>query len=440
MRLADHVADINAVLSNSGGDTATARAILSSLHTDGLAQVLSYTLVPARAMMAVCPQTRLDAELVTARSNFWKADTYIGVSLDDDRLCYVIDVAAARDGDVARVALALWWAARCGLPTHLHVHNAQGELLGVMSTALRSCVSVLCVFFSSMVNPSAVLETQAWSQHCDSSLRALHTFPNLQCLDFLCGMHADTTPLTAMILSALRAAAQLSVQTICVEGCGSLDELSVLTPHVALRSLSVKQCHLRSLAGLPDCVCLTDINVDGNGTLESLAGLAGAPSLQRLSAVSCGLRSLEGLKDCPSLTHVSVGGNTALEALSGLAGAPRLVSVSAWGCNLRSLDGLALCPSLTNLDVGRNGQLESLAGLAGSMALQHISARYCGLRNLNGLDTCDSLVSMDLFRNARLRSVAGVAGARRLRLLDLRGCKDTDAHLLPASVEVQRSW
>jgi Leucine-rich repeat (LRR) protein len=420
--LSAHIIDLNAALSTDVTDGG-ARVALTQLHSDGLAQVMSFAgqsslTRHSRTFSTVSPQVRLYTEVMKRQPQLF--EDFHGVRAERGALVYAI-AAVERFRSRRRLEQSMWWARRCGLPLVLDVDNARSDVLALLPKELRGCLRTLRIHvtFETVCMQNTVSSCDG---QCGSFLCALSTFPHLDSLLVMCRTAADAPLLMESVNHALHAATQMRVSEVELHDFTQMKGFSAATESEHLSRVTAQHCGITSLSDLRRCLALTVLDVSNNRHLQSLAGLAGAGCLERLYASSCDLQHVDGLRKCPQLRELDVSSNRSLRDFNGLVGAPSLERLIARCCGLRNVDGLNQCPWLAELDVSYNKLLQDLRGLAGAPCLGVLCASGCGLRNLDGLGSCSRLRKVNVSSNGALENLAGLSGAPRLQKINAVSC------------------
>ena len=183
------------------------------------------------------------------------------------------------------------------------------------------------------------------------------------------------------------------LEELCMTDCKfSTDQLSTIAAMPALRSLTMEDCGLSTLAGLEMAQNLEVLNLSEN-TIRNLEPISGLLFL----------RSLD----------LSQNALTNLTALSGLSNLEKLdVSYNS----LTSIAPISACVSLAWLDVSNNS-LNTLGAVDNLALLTHLSASHNALTDISVLGNCSALIELEIGNNA-LTDIAILGQLTGLELLD----------------------
>lgn len=395
---------------------------LARLQYDSVAQVLSYFPVsyiptlPGRfshsiryhTLAAVSPRARLYAEAMVLRSS---TDTcFEGVQVSEDELVYWITLCG-REPNLPRLALALWWSERCGLPIVLNAPNACPRLLTMLSARWRMQVQRLrlwlrATLISDNIDASSEKEEDDddWNKpgeggqerdEWDRTPRPTRWAAALQLPLRSRQYDSDTLPPVRLscstFLNALPSFAYLN--RLAIAGEYAADPLR--TSEAVTGAFHVVKSML-----------ITEVELLRCEMLASVSELAGAPCLERLTVRWSSIANLEGLASCSRLSFVGVSENSHLSDLSGLAGAPRLQELLSSNCALIILGDLNKCPSLRLVDISENPNLYYLHGLADAPRLEMLNVSHTAVSDIAVLHSCRSLARVDVRGCPRIRNIA----------------------------------
>ncbi len=230
---------------------------------------------------------------------------------------------------------------------------------------------------------------------------SIETLDGLQCWSNLkslvinsseLGSGADDTPLEA--IASLNQLERLDLR------CADLSDLSALSGHPTLRSLSIsmENCpegenqppDLTPLATIPR---LEVLDLGGLG-LSNLDGLAGSKNLRTVFAARNALTSIDGLKDNSGLRELVLDDNelTQFDALLGLT---QLVRIEARNNPLTDASFISELPSLQKVLVS-GAALSQIPSLANNAALRVLDLRGNPLDGLQGISEAPALGVLDL--------------------------------------------
>ncbi len=199
---------------------------------------------------------------------------------------------------------------------------------------------------------------------------------------------ADRDILTLQFLNPLSYLEELSM-TDCRF---SPDEVTIIASLPELRSLTMTDCGISTIAGLEKAQRLEALNLSENAIR----------TLDPLSAIFT-LRSI-------NLSHNALTGLGALSTLSNL----EMLDVSY--NSISSIAPIAACVKLAWLDVSSNS-LTSLGGIDNLTALTHLSANHNALSDVEILGNCTALVELDIGNNA-VTDIRALGNLTKLELLD----------------------
>lgn len=416
-----HIRDLQAALSSSSEKYG--HATLACLSDNGAAQVMSFVAYNAAscALRAVSPQMRLLAETLTSQPG--ENDLFSGVQAQGQRMVHLLALQPSASSVVPPVCIrSLWWVQRCPLPVVLTVADVHGDVLCLLSDAVRRRVTELRVRLGTFtaggcVNSSAAHGDDAaapLSETCHGVLSALPTFVHLAVLRIEHATEVGGVREGADVVQrAFRLTAAVPLCEVTVARWAALRSFVTLAASPCLRQLTAVRCGVESLRGLSSCAQLTKLEFLSCRQLRDVSDLCDVPQLEHLIARGCALQSLEGVNRWPSLTLLDITNNKPLRDLGGLAGAPCLARLIAPHCNLQNIRDLGSCPSLVEVDISNNNVPDLLA-LAGAPCLKKVVAARCSLRSLEGLGRCPLLIEVDVHSNGTLRNLHGVVGAPQL--------------------------
>ena len=195
-----------------------------------------------------------------------------------------------------------------------------------------------------------------------------------------------------------------------------IDSLQFLGSLSFLEELKLTECKISAedLAVIAAVPSLKSLTLDDCG-LSTLAGLENAQSLQTLDLSSNAVRNLEPLSGLITLRSIDLSHNalTNLTALSTLANLEKLdVSYNS----LSSIAPIATCVKLAWLDVSNNS-LSNLGAIDNLPGLTHLSANHNGLTDVTILGNCTNLVELDIGNNT-ITDISALGNLTNLELLD----------------------
>ena len=155
----------------------------------------------------------------------------------------------------------------------------------------------------------------------------------------------------------------------------SPDELEIIGALPALKSLTLSDCGLSTVAGLENAQALTYLDLSNN-TVRNLTPLSSMLNLQTLD-----------------LNHNAV---TGLSALNGLT---NLVTLDVSYNALTSIDSIATCVKLEALNISHN-QISAISTIDNLAGLKVLNADKNALTEVSILAGCPALVELDISNNS----------------------------------------
>lgn len=196
----------------------------------------------------------------------------------------------------------------------------------------------------------------------------------------------------------------------------TLDSLSHLSSLTKLETIDLSGCRfpaedLSVLAALPNLKSLTLSDC----SLSTIATLAGSQSLTYVDLSSNTVRNLEALSTIPTLKEIYLQHNavTSLEQLSGMSNLEKLdVSYNS----VTSLTPIISCVKLNWLCADGN-QLTDVEGISGLNLLSHLSVDYNKLTDVSSLAYCAELTNLSIANN-EISDISSLGSLVKLEILD----------------------
>lgn len=226
----------------------------------------------------------------------------------------------------------------------------------------------------------------------------------------------ETLSFSGMTLDSLEDLAGLSkLETLTFEKCRLPgDDLTILASLQSLRSLTLNECGLTTIAGLANAPHLTYLDIGGN-TIRNLEALASIPTLQKLYMGHNALTSLEAIRGLTNLTDLDVSYNS-LTDITALSACIRLQSLDVSGNMLTDLSAVSTLVCLTDLHADYN-QLTDVTVLSGLTSLVNLSFSNNSVEDISSLTTLTNLEYFDFSYN----QVTGLPQWTEGSLLSIRG-------------------
>lgn len=222
-------------------------------------------------------------------------------------------------------------------------------------------------------------------------------------------------------VSSIRALADSAacLQSLDLEGCEAVSDLSALKGSGALTTLNLKGCaRVRSLQPLSASRALSTIDLEDCAHLTSLEGLAS-------DTLAPPRYSIFSLKGCAALTSLR-----GLPRLSDGTSALYLEEMPA----LASLEGIEAAADIETLSMDTTG-VTDLSGLAPLKALAEVRVTDCkALKDVRALGALPTLARARFYNCRNLQHLPAVWGAA-LRDLELKEGAFTSLGQLPAGLE-----
>ena len=208
-------------------------------------------------------------------------------------------------------------------------------------------------------------------------------------------------------------------------------DLSDLALMTHLKKLTIENRQIPSLSFLSGMTGLEELNITGCRIGEGMGVLGTLPSLKSLSLRDCGLSTIADLSNALLLKSLDLGNNaigdisplagmTALERLNlsenavgdltTLAGLPQLRILNLSHNAISSIVPLTSCAAIAELDVSYNS-ISDISAVGNMSGLTHFYAGHNAITSLSALAGCTALVELDVSNNAitELSALSGLA-------------------------------
>lgn len=219
------------------------------------------------------------------------------------------------------------------------------------------------------------------------------------------------------------------------EGASTFNDLGKLT---YVEKLTIENYKMDSLQFLDSLDFLEELNlVECRFEADQLSVIAGIPNLKSLTMADCGLSTLAGLEMAQNLEVLNLSENTirnleplssliflrsldlshnALTNLTALSSLTNLEKLDVSYNSLSSIAPIATCVSLAWLDVSYNS-LNTLGAVDNLSVLTHLAASHNALTEISILGNCSALIELDIGNNA-ITDIGILGQLTGLELLD----------------------
>ena len=204
-----------------------------------------------------------------------------------------------------------------------------------------------------------------------------------------------------------------------------------------LKTLSISNHTFDSMEFLPSLTYLEELElIDCRFASDELEVIAALPSLKSLTLSDCGLSTVAGLENAQNLVNLDLSNNTvrnlkplallinlrtldlnhnAVTGLSDLRALSKLEVLDVSYNSVTSIDPIATCVNLTSLNASHN-QLTALSTISNLSALSALDVSYNALSDISILGNCLTLKELNLSKNA-ISDISALAALNNLEIL-----------------------
>ena len=214
-------------------------------------------------------------------------------------------------------------------------------------------------------------------------------------------------------------------------------DLSDLALMTHLKELTIENRQIPSLSFLSGMTGLEELNITGCRIGEGMSVIGTLPSLKSLSLRDCGLSTIADLSNALLLKTLDLRNNaigdishlagmTALEDLNlsenavgdltTLAGLPQLRILNLSHNAISSIVPLTSCAAMAELDISYNS-ISDISAVGNMSGLTHFYAGHNAITSLSALAGCTALVELDVSNNA-ITELSALSGLAALEDLD----------------------
>lgn len=204
-------------------------------------------------------------------------------------------------------------------------------------------------------------------------------------------------------------------------------DISVIASMTQLQSLHLHQNALVNLEPLKGLTQLHTLDVSNN-SLSTVAHLGELYALRQLNVSNNDLMNLSGIEKLTGLTHLSASHNNLTDLLP-LAALTNLIKLEVSNNTLLNIDPVAGMLLLEELDFSYN-EVSALPAFDKSCALWTIKGEQNQLRSLDALAGLHKLSYVYMDYNSDIRSVAGLEKCHMLLTVSIYGTRVTDVQAL----------
>ena len=217
---------------------------------------------------------------------------------------------------------------------------------------------------------------------------------------------------------------------------GEVEDLSDLALMTHMKKLTIENRQIPSLSFLSGMTALEELNIRSCRIGEGMGVIGTLPSLKTLSLRDCGLSTIADLSNALMLKSLDLSNNaigdishlagmTALEKLnlsenavgdlSTLAGLPQLKYLNLAHNAISSIVPLTSCAAVAELDVSYNS-ISDISAVGNMSGLTHFYTDHNAITSVSALSGCTALVELDVSNNAitELSALSGLAALEDL--------------------------